>query len=100
MDAICAINSASERAAECLQFRSTFSMYASVPKFVFNPVDLTLIGRLYLECCTSASAARNAPIESAAKTLIARSLIRSFERYKDDPEMMKQLALRESSLTA
>ena len=72
-------------------------MYPSVPKFVFNPVDLTLIGRLYLECCTSASAARNAPI---AKTLIARSLIRSFERYKDDPEMMKQLALRESSLTA
>jgi hypothetical protein len=71
-------------------------MYASVPKFVFSPPDLTLIGRLYLECCTSASAAGNAPIESAAKTRIARSLIRSFERYKDDPEMMKQLALRES----
>jgi hypothetical protein len=74
-------------------------MYASEPQFVFTPVDLTLLGRLYLECCTSASAARNTPMESAAKTLIARSLIRSFERYRDNPEMMKQLALRESCLT-
>ena len=64
------------------------------PNTGLRPAELTLIGRLYLECCTSASAARNGPIEDAIKLSIARSLIRSFDRLKHDPEMMKQAALQ------
>jgi hypothetical protein len=47
-----------------------------------------------LECCASASQARNGPIEEAIKLRIARSLIRSFDRFEHDPEMMKQVALQ------
>jgi hypothetical protein len=61
---------------------------------VLRPAELSLIGRLYLECCTSASEAGNGPIEEAIKLRIARSLIRSFDRLRHDPEMMKQAALQ------
>ncbi len=67
---------------------------------VFRPAELTLIGRLYLECCTIASAGSNAPLEDSIKMRIARSLIRSLDLYENDPEMMKQLALRDSRLVA
>jgi hypothetical protein len=74
-------------------------MGSSAPK-VFRSADLTLIGRLYLECCTIASAGSNAPLEDTIKMRIARSLIRSLDLYEHDPETMKKLALRDSRLVA
>jgi hypothetical protein len=75
-------------------------MSVSASKTVFGPMEIGLIGRLYLECCERASAERHGAIEDATKMRIARSLIRSFDRYEYDPEMMKQLALRVSRLVA
>jgi hypothetical protein len=71
---------------------------SSAPEPVIGPAALTLIGRLFLECCTAASEMSNAPIEDAAKVRMARSLIRSFDRHQHDPEMMKRLALGDARL--
>jgi hypothetical protein len=70
-------------------------MSESAPKIVVHAAELNAIGRLFLECCVTASVARNAPIEDTAKMRIARSLIRHSDRYWQNPEKMKRLALKE-----
>jgi hypothetical protein len=70
-------------------------MSESAPKPVVAAAELTAIGRLFLECCVTASAARSTPIADDAKMRVARSLIRHYERYQQNPEKLKRLALKE-----
>jgi hypothetical protein len=60
-------------------------------KQVVAAIDLTLLCRLYLECCNELAASTN---DEGIRLRIARSLIRTFDSGEHDPMTIKRVALK------
>jgi hypothetical protein len=64
------------------------------PKRIIAVAELTLLGRLYLECCKELAASTNSPLPDEGTPLrIARSLIKTFDSGDHDPTTIKRVAL-------
>ena len=64
------------------------------PKQVIVSAELTLLGRVYLECCKELAASTNSPLpDEGIRLRIARSLIRNFYYGEHDPMTIKRIAL-------
>jgi hypothetical protein len=58
-----------------------------------DAAELTLLARLYFECCQEWAASRNSPLSDDNRLCIAKSLIRLFQQDEHDPKTMKDIAL-------
>jgi hypothetical protein len=70
------------------------TMNPIAPKQVIAAAELTLLGRLYLECCNELAASTNSPLpDDDIRRRIARSLIKTFDTGEHDPTTIKRIAL-------
>jgi hypothetical protein len=65
------------------------------PKQVIAAAELTLFGRLYLECCKELAASTNSALpDEGIRLRIARSLIGTFDKGEHDSTTLKRVALK------
>jgi hypothetical protein len=75
------------------------TMTPLAPKQVIAAAELTLLGRLYLECCKELAASTNSPLpDKGIRLRIARSLIKTFDNGEHDPTTIKRIALEAARL--
>ena len=64
------------------------------PKQVIAAAELTLLARLYLECCKDFAVSTNTPLpDEDIRLCIARTLMRTFDKGEHDPTTIKRVTL-------